>query len=140
MEVDVLEGFKINLLALAFQIHHLTAHQARGPRHQRQLSHHLEQPFGGNPRTAQRHHLKGTGQQCVTGKDRNSFAVDLVVCGASTPQVVVIHGRKVVMDQRHGVNHLQRHCRWHGLGSIPTRQLAGGQAEDWPQTLSSCQQ
>ena len=36
---------------------------------------------------------------------------NLVISRPATAQVIVIHGRKVVMDERHGVDHLQRRRR-----------------------------
>ena len=44
------------------------------------------------------------------------------------------------MDQRHGVDHFQRHRRGQGLRRFPARQLAGGKAENRAQALATGKQ
>ena len=51
--------------------------------------------------------LIGEVQQGVAGKDCHAFSVD-DMCGlAAAAVVVIVHGRKVVVNKRIGVNHLQ---------------------------------
>ena len=46
-------------------------------------------------------------QQGITGKDRRGFGECLMGAGSAAPEIIVIHGRKIVVDQRIGVNHFQ---------------------------------
>ena len=48
------------------------------------------------------------GQQRVAGEDADRLAVDDVRRLASAPQVVVVDGREIVVDQRIGMDQLQR--------------------------------
>ena len=47
-------------------------------------------------------HLKGQRQQGIAGQDRERFVEGLVTGGPATPQVVVVHRRQIVVDQRIG--------------------------------------
>ena len=132
MQVDVFEGVEINLHPFASQINDLTAHQTGGASSQRQLSNHLQQPLGRDARATQRHHFKGAGEQGIPSQDRRGIAIHLVVGRPATPQIVVVHGGQIVMDQRHGVDHLQRRCGGQRQLGIATSQLTAGQAKDGP--------
>ena len=140
MEVDVFERLEINILALALQVDHLAAHQPRSTGGQAQLPHHLQQLLGRHAGAAQRHHFKGAGEQGIARQDRVGLAVHLVIGGPAAAQIVVVHGGQIVMDQRHGVNHLQRHRRGHRQFAVAAGQLTGRQAEDRPQALAARQQ
>ena len=140
MQVDVFEGVQVHVLALAFQIHHLAPHQAGGAGGEAEFAHHRQQSIGGNPRAAQGHHLEGAGEQGIAGQDGVGLAVHLVIGGSAAAQVVVVHGGEIVMDQRHGVDHLQGNAGGHGQFAVGAGQLAGRQAEDRPQALASRQQ
>ena len=48
------------------------------------------------------------GLQAVAGEDRHAVALDDVQRRSSAPQRVVVHGRQVVVDERIGVDHLDR--------------------------------
>lgn len=55
----------------------------------------------------------------------------------NTPaKVVVIHRGKVVMDERHGVDHLRAHGRGHGGLHRAPEHLAGGDGKDGPHALA----
>ena len=138
--MDVFEGVEVHLAGLAFQVDHLAAHQAGGAGGQGQLAYHLEQPLGGHTRAAQGHHLEGARQQGITGQNRLGLAVHLVVGGPATAQVVVVHGGQVVMDERHGVDHLHRHRRGHGQIGVAAGQLTGRQGQDRSQPLATGQE
>ena len=48
---------------------------------------------------ALRGNFKGLGQQGVASQHRDAVAKNLVVRGLSPPKIVVVHGRKIVMDE-----------------------------------------
>ncbi len=112
----------------------------RGRRGQGEFRHHLQQPLSRHAGAAQGHHLEGRGEQGVTGQDRVGFAIHLVVGGPAATEVVVVHGRQVVMDQRHGVDHLQRHRRGHRQIGVAPPAHRPRQAEDRPQPLAARQE
>ena len=51
---------------------------------------------------------KGLGLQSIAGEDRHSVAGDHVQCRSAAPERVVVHRRQVVVNQRVGVDHLDR--------------------------------
>jgi hypothetical protein len=51
---------------------------------------------------------EGERQQAIPRQDGDRLAVDLVVGGMPAAEVVVVHGRQVVVDERVGVDALQR--------------------------------
>jgi hypothetical protein len=55
--------------------------------------------------------MKRQGLQGVPRQDRGGLVEGLVAGGPAAPQVVVVHGRQVVVDQRIGVDQLHRHRR-----------------------------
>ena len=130
--MDVLKGVEADVFPFTFQINHLAPHQTRRTRHRGQFPNDLEQTLRRHTRTAQGHHLKGSGQQGIPGEDRHGLAVHLVVGGSAATQVIVIHGGEVVMDQRHRVDHLQGHRRGHRRLCRATGQLTGRQTKNRP--------
>ena len=90
---------------------------------------------GGEARVADQ--LEGLGQQGVTGQDGDSFAEDLVVGGIAAPEVVIVHGRQVVVDQGIGVDHLHGAGGWQGPLRIAAHRLAGRQHQDRPDPLAA---
>jgi hypothetical protein len=60
-----------------------------------------------------------------------------VARGLSAAEIIVVHARKVVVDQRHGVDHLHSASREHGHAFGATDELAGGDAEDGADSLAT---
>ena len=80
------------------------------------------------------------GEQAVAGEDRHVLAERHVAGGLAAAQVVVVHGRQVVVDERVGVDHLDRRReRQHVLGVAPER-LGRGQGQHRPDALAARQQ
>ena len=63
---------------------------------------------GSSPRGLARHQRERLRQQAVAGQDRHAFAEDHVAGRPSAAQRVVVHRGQVVVDQRVGVNELER--------------------------------
>ena len=63
----------------------------------------------GGPNVAGQH-FERQGQQSVAHQNGRRFAEDLVACRPAATQVVVVHRRQIVVDQRIGVDH------FHGAG------------------------
>ena len=73
--------------------------------------------------------FKGLGQQGVAGQHRNALAEDLVVGQFAAPVIVVVHGGKVVVDQRIGVDALDGAGQRQGVGFVAAAGRGGGQAQ-----------
>ena len=74
--------------------------------------------------------MKASRQQGVPGQYGDRLAEHLVVGRIAAPEVVVVHGRQVVMDQGIGMDHLHGAGSRHGMGDIAPDRLAGCQHQD----------
>jgi hypothetical protein len=52
-----------------------------------------------------REHLECERQECVAHEDCGCFAVDFVARGPPAAEVIIIHGRQVVVHERVGMAH-----------------------------------
>ena len=99
------------LAPLRFQIEHLPADHAPKPggarQHQREIGAHGGIGMGRRVRD----HVEGVGEQRVAGENGAGFIKGLVQGRTSPAQIVVVHGRQIVMDQRITMNHLKRASR-----------------------------
>ena len=69
------------------------------------------------------------GEQAVAGEDRDVLAVDDVRGRPAAAQLVVVHRRQVVVDQRIGVDELDRRRRGqHPRGSAPSERAVARQS------------
>ena len=82
---------------------------------------------------------KGKGQQTVAGKDRIGLAIGNVHRRLAAAKIVVIHGGKVVVNQRIAVNAFER-CA-DAQGGLPVAAEKGGafHHQKGPQTLAAIQ-
>ena len=60
-----------------------------------------------------------------------------MVGGFSTAEVVVVHAREVVVDERHGVDHLDGAGGGEGGFLVAAYELAGGDAEQGADPLAA---
>ena len=60
-----------------------------------------------------------------------------MIGGLSTSQIIIVHGGQVVVNQRHGVDHLQGDCSRHGNFFGTTKHFTGRQTQDGSDTFSS---
>ena len=88
-----------------------------------------------------RQHGERLGEQRVAGEDRQGLAEDHVAGRPAAAQVVVVHRRQVVVDQRVGVDHLDARRRAACARSRrrPTASH-GGEREDRPEPLAAGEQ
>src|SRR5439155_740617 len=80
---------------------------------------------------------EGERQEPVAGQDRHRLAEDLVAGRPPTAEVVVVHRGKVVVDQRVGVDTLERTRRRHHALPGAADRLGAGDDEDRAQTLTA---
>ena len=96
-------------MALRFQIHHLAAGHTVRARRLRKLQHQLRADLGVAAGSLVREDFEGEGVQAVAREDGGRFAIGLVYCWLPPPEVVIIHRRKVVVDERVDVDRFN--CR-----------------------------
>ena len=85
-------------------------------------------------------HLEGQRQQGVAGQNGRGLVERLVAGGPAAPQIVVVHGRQIVVDQRIGVDHFDRAGGRHGRFDRPAARLGGQQHQHRPQPFARRQE
>ena len=83
-------------------------------------------------RVAFRDHGECLGQQRVAGQHGDAFAKDFMVRGFAATQIVVVHAGQVVVDERVGMDALDRAGQGHGGRGLAADGFARGEAEDGP--------
>ena len=82
-------------------------------------------------------------QQRVASQDGHGLAKFAVTRRQTAPEVVVVHGRQVVVDERVGVDHLDGDGRVHDSGIVARggtgKGLGGGQDDEGAQALATGQ-
>ena len=110
VQVDVVEHLGADRLALRLDVDHLPAHHAVGAGGVGDLGHHVAEharrPSPRPPLSATRR--KASVSSAVAGQDGHGLAEHLVAGGAAAAVVVVVHRGQVVVDQRVGVDQLER--------------------------------
>jgi hypothetical protein len=139
VDVDVFEGFDTAGGILRFEVGDLSGDHPRRTGGLRQLA---DQGHGGarivDPLGKQ---LERQRQQCVAGEDRGGF-VERLVAGRTTPtQIVVVHRGQIVVDQRIGMDHLDRSRSDPGVrGLPPADQFAAPEDQHRADTLAGGRQ
>ena len=83
--------------------------------------------------------VKRQGMQGIAGQDRRCLIKGTVTSGFSAPQIIVIHGGQVIMDQGVGMNEFHRAGRSvQGIHAYPQCR-AGGVDQDGPDPLTAAQ-
>ncbi len=77
------------------------------------------------------------GEEGVAGEDGDAFAEHLVVGGAPTAEVIVVHARKVIVDERIGVDAFDGGSRWESVSCGASAGFGRGDAGGWTQALSA---
>lgn len=80
---------------------------------------------------------EGVGEERVAGEEGGGFVELLVRRGPAAAQVVVIHARKVVVDERVGVDALDGDGGGQGVGRSVAEQLGGGEDEDGAEAFAA---
>ena len=104
--MDVLQDLHAPDGVLGLQVGHLPGDHARRPRRPGQLADQLHRqrrivhPVGED--------LEGERQEAVARQNRGRLVKGLVAGRPAAPQIVVVHRRQIVVDERIGVDHLDR--------------------------------
>ena len=135
--LEARDGADVDRLILRLQIHHLAADHALGA------------GGGGHGGDEPAAHLRvgvgrgiaedseGERQQCIAGQNRRRLAEFDVAGGLAAPQIVVVHRRQIVVDQRIGVDHLDRGGGAQRAFLRNVEQLRGGHDEERAEPFSA---
>ena len=79
------------------------------------------------------------GQEAVTREDSDSFAIDAVVCGATSTEIIVVHAGEIVVNEGVGVNAFNGASGGNCKGLFSTNGSSGGEAEDRAKAFAPCE-
>ena len=79
------------------------------------------------------------GQKAVTREDSDSFAIDAVVCGATSTEIIVVHAGEIVVNEGVGVNAFDGASGGNCKGLFSPNGPSGGKAEDRAKAFASCE-
>ncbi len=105
--VNVAQLRAIDPLAFAFEIGNLAGNQSPAAGGDGDFAKNRAQIVA-RPRLRLRRDLKGDREQRVTRQNRDAVAKNLVTGRATAPEIVVVHAREIVVDERVGVDALDR--------------------------------
>ncbi len=83
------------------------------------------------------HYVERIGQQRVAGQDRGGLVERDMGGRAAAPQVVVVHGGQVVVDQRIAMNHLERRTGPERPLALEAERPGGLDHEERPQSFAA---
>ena len=79
------------------------------------------------------------GQKAVTREDSDSFAIDAVVCGATSTEIIVVHAGEIVVNEGVGVNAFDGASGGNSDGLVSSHSPSGGEAENGAKPFASCE-
>ena len=130
------DGADVERLPLGDQVDHLAADHAGAAGRSRQGGDELAAHRRVAVRVGVRQHLEGHRQQPVAGEDRGRI-VELLVAGRpAAAQIAVVHRRQIVVDQRIGMDHLDRRRDLQRAAPRHPEEPRAGQHQERPQPLS----
>ena len=71
--------------------------------------------------------MKGLGQQPIPGEQRHPFAKYSMSGRFAAPQIVIIHGGQIIVNDRVSMDHLQRARERHQQLVLRAEEFAGRQ-------------
>jgi hypothetical protein len=83
-----------------------------------------------------RENLERLRQQSIAGEDGDAFAEHFVVGRLAAAEIVVVHRGQIIVDQRIGVDALDRTRRRQGVHVVPAAGLGRGEDERRPHPLA----
>lgn len=79
------------------------------------------------------------GQKAVTREDSDSFAIDAVVCGATSTEIIVVHAGEIVVNEGVGVNAFDCASGGNCKGLFSPNGSSSGEAEDRAKAFAPCE-
>src|SRR6185503_10578103 len=139
--MNVLKRQRVNFLTFAFYVGHLPADQrlnrSGGSRNFADDPH---LTIGVSVWVVRGQHPECLSQQRIACQYRDRLAERLVASRPSAPQIVVVHRRQIVMDQRIGMNHLDCTGCGHQIVGIRAERFTGGQNKRRSESFAACKQ
>ena len=86
-----------------------------------------------------RQNVEGKGEEAVAGQDGGCFVIGLVGGRPSAPQIVIVHGRQVVMHQRIAVDEFECGAGHQGLRARHAEQARRLDHQERAKTLAAAQ-
>ena len=124
-------------LVLSDKVKHLAADHSVGTSRLRQLG----DKIASNPRIGMCRrvgkHAERPGEQRIACKNRRGLVELYVTRRKSTTHIIIVHGRKIVVDQRIAVNHLDCRRDPQSAGFVHTEQLSARNDQEWTDPLAT---
>ena len=138
--IHLLQHLQGHSSSLAHEIDLLAAHHAVDACRPCQLPGSSQRAFGRNRtggRAASR--LKSEREQRISGQECCGLTIYFMAGSSSTAHIIVIHTRKIVVDQGIRVDHLQRACPRQGIFRIAAAETAELHDEKRPDAFSTAE-
>ena len=84
--------------------------------------------------------MKRFGEQPVAGQESHAFTEHLMRRGPTAAQIIVVHGRQIVMDQGIGMDHFDGASKRQQLFSFSAEDFSRGQRKYRPYAFSAREQ
>ncbi len=127
----------VSALFCGLHVDHLPADHAVAARGLRQMSDELAPHFGGRMGRRIGEDFERDGEEPIARKDGGGFIEGAVGGGPAPAQIVIVHGRKVVMDQRIGVQHFDGGGGPHRIGLGHAEQARALENEERTEALAA---
>ena len=121
------------------KVQQLTADHAADARRARQRADQRDAHFGVRMDLRARRCFESQGQQPVSSEDGRGFVKGFVCCGTAASQVVVVHGRQVVMNERIAMDEFERRSRHQRATSRHAEQIAAGDDQQGADALAAAE-
>ncbi len=142
MGVDVGEEGQLDCLPLGLDVHRLSPDHSLRPGGQGDfVDHGLEETWIEVADVCGiRQKGEGLGQERIPDQDGDGLAEDLMTRGATASEIIVVHGREVVVNQRVRMDVLEGAGDGQDIFRTPSHRLGGGDGQDRPQSLPACEE
>jgi hypothetical protein len=81
--------------------------------------------------------VEGLGQKRVAGQQRNPFTENLMVGQLSPPEIIVVQGGQIVVNDGIGMDEFQGTGEREQVFMLPAKDLAGRQGQDRPEPFAA---
>ena len=83
--------------------------------------------------------VEGEGLQGIAGEDRGRLVEGLVHGRPAAAQIIIVHGRQVVMDERIAVDAFERGTHPSGRAGAALEELGALEKQERPQSLAGAE-
>jgi hypothetical protein len=126
---------EIDALAMRKQIQHLAARHSGRSGGLGKLNHQLGADFGAGVGTRVAQYLEPERQQGIAGEHCRGFVEGAMHGRLAAAEIVIVHARQIVVDERMDVHAFHRDCRSQRIGSLDLEERRGGNHKERPKPL-----